>query len=132
MKTSSCKSKGRRLQDQVRSGLRLLGEHFGLEADDIKSQIMGVSGVDIVLSPAAKKVLGDLCIECKNVEKLNTVGVFQHHASKYPHPKIPVLIHSRNRTEPMATMSLDTFLDLLEFFAYYHTKVVKGSEIEAT
>jgi len=102
--------------------LRLLGSHFGLEDDDIKSQIMGVSGVDIILSPAAKKVLGDLCIECKNVEKINLVGVFQHHAEKYQHPKIPILVHSRNRTEPMVTISLRTFIDLLEHFVNFNTR----------
>ena len=53
MKASSSKAKGRRLQDFVREKLRSI--FTSLEDDDIKSAIMGESGEDIKLSPAAKK-----------------------------------------------------------------------------
>ena len=68
MKTSSGKAKGRRLQNKIRD---VLLEHFSeqLEPDDIRSQIMGMSGEDIVLSPAARKII-PYSFECKNQEKL--------------------------------------------------------------
>ena len=68
MKTSSAKAKGRRLQQKVRD---LLLETFTeLEPDDIRSTSMGVSGEDLQLSPAARKLI-PFAIECKNQEKLN-------------------------------------------------------------
>ena len=51
----SAKAKGRRLQNFVRDALR--DKYSKLEEDDIKSAIMGVGGEDIVLSPAARKVI---------------------------------------------------------------------------
>ena len=113
MRTSSCKAKGRRLQQLVRDDLRAFGVTYGLEDDDIKSTTMGESGVDIQLSPAAKKVWG-LAIECKNVEKLNVVGVFQKHYKLYEkESETKVLVHARNHTEAMVTMRWEDFLKLL-------------------
>ena len=55
MSAKSAKAKGRRLQNMLRDILR---DTFPqLEEDDIKSQTMGMSGEDIVLSPAARKVI---------------------------------------------------------------------------
>ena len=49
----SSKAKGRKLQNMMRDALR---DAFPLlEEDDIKSQTMGMTGEDIVLSPAARK-----------------------------------------------------------------------------
>lgn len=114
MKTSSAKAKGRRLQQQVaKCLLDTIGQYYGLEADDIKSTGMGQSGVDVLLSPAAQKLLLKLKTECKNVEKLNVVGVFQKHYEAYKQQGLPILVHSRNRTEPMVTMDFADFLHLL-------------------
>jgi hypothetical protein len=114
MKTSSCKAKGRRLQDLVRQELRRIGAQYGLVDDDIKAAQMGAFGEDIVLSPAARKIL-DLWVECKNVEKLNVVGVFEKHREKYePKGGIVLLVHSKNRTKPMVTLALADFLPLYE------------------
>lgn len=113
MKTSSCKAKGRRLQQLVRDDLRSLSKEQGLVDDDINSTGMGQSGVDILLSPAAKKVW-PLSIECKNVEKLNVVGVFQKHYKLYEQDgQMKLLIHSRNNTRPMVTLRWDDMLQLL-------------------
>lgn len=98
----------------VRDRLREIGKQHGLVDDDIKSTTMGESGVDIQLSPAARRVV-DLAIECKNVEKLNVVGVFIEHFTKYAsQPSLKLLVHSRNHTEPMVTMRWDDFIPLLE------------------
>jgi hypothetical protein len=115
MRPSSCKAKGRRHQQFICKALQELGAPYGLEPEDIKSTSMGVSGVDVQLSPAAKRLFGNLCIEGKNVEKLNVVGVFQEHCAKYTDPSaINLLIHSRNRTEPMVTMRFADFAALLK------------------
>jgi hypothetical protein len=74
---------------------------------------MGVNGVDVVLTNAARDFFGDLAIECKNVEVLNAVGVFQQHYDKYaPKGKVPLMVHSRNHTEPRVTMLWADFVRL--------------------
>lgn len=110
MRPSSCKAKGRRLQQEVRDDLRREGAPYGLEPDDIESTAMGQSGVDVILSPAAKRIF-PFDVEAKNVEKLNVVGVFKKHLAKYKDtPRLKLLIHSRNHTETMVTMRWSDFL----------------------
>ena len=111
MKTSSGKAKGRRLQNKIRD---LLLEHFSdkLEPDDIRSQIMGMSGEDIVLSPAARKLI-PYSFECKNQEKLNIWSSLEQadsNSGNYP----PVLIFKRNRSKTYVTIELDEFLKLIK------------------
>ena len=56
MKAKSAKAKGRNLQNSVVKELRKA--YPELEDDDIKGQVMGMSGEDVVLSPLAKKLIG--------------------------------------------------------------------------
>jgi len=109
MRTSSCKAKGRRLQQRVRDDLRAIAP--ALDPTDIESTPMGCNGVDVILTKAARTVFGELAIECKNVENLNVVRVFTDHAAKYA-DKIPLLVHARNNTAPMVTLDWCTFLRL--------------------
>ena len=82
MKSRSAKNKGKRLQNTVRD---VLLETFNtLEPDDIKSAVMGDSGEDIQLSPAARKLI-PYSIECKNQEKLKTLYKAKHGKGKGPH-----------------------------------------------
>ena len=57
----SSKAKGRRLQNYVRDWLRKIfcdtTKVPRLKEDDIKSQTMGMTGEDIVLSPRAQEVI---------------------------------------------------------------------------
>ena len=62
MKIKSAKAKGRNLQNLVRDKLRSIFVGKVLEEDDIKSQTMGMSGEDIVLTPAAKKLIPYSCL----------------------------------------------------------------------
>lgn len=116
MKAASCKAKGRRLQQLVCQRLyEVLGPKYGLYKDDFLSRSMGAQGTDVILSPAAKKVVGNLAIECKNVEALNVSGVFKEHSRKYePSGATPVLVHTKNHHQVLATITLDYFLNLLE------------------
>lgn len=112
MRTSSAKAKGRRLQQRVRDDL-LAVAGARLDSTDVTSTPMGCNGVDVQLSKAARDFFGDLAIECKNVEVLNAVGVFQKHLDRYaPQGKVPIMVHSRNHTEPRVTLLWSDFLRL--------------------
>ena len=110
MKTKSVKAKGRLLQNKVRD---MLLEAFNdeLEPDDIRSQIMGMSGEDIVLSPAARKQI-PYSFECKNQEKLSiweALNQASENSGDYP----PVLIFKRNRSKTYVTIELEEFIKLI-------------------
>lgn len=113
MKTSSAKAKGRGLQQLARDGFLAIGRLFGLEPDDVKSTTMGETGVDIQFSPAARRLLGPLAVECKCRETLVVPTVFWEHAAKYPN-QTPLLIHRRNRTEALVTIKFEYFLEILQ------------------
>ena len=111
MKTSSGKAKGRRLQNKVRD---VLLEHFSeeLEPDDIRTAIMGETGEDIKLSPAARKLI-PYSFECKNQEKLNIWSSLEQadeNSGDYP----PVLIFKRNRSKTYVTIELEEFMKLID------------------
>ena len=109
MKTSSAKAKGRRLQQKVRD---LLLETFTeLEPDDIRSTSMGVSGEDLQLSPAARKLI-PFAIECKNQEKLNVWDSLKQ-AEENSGDYSPVLIFKRNRSKTYAVVNIDKFIELI-------------------
>ena len=109
MKSRSAKNKGKRLQNNVRD---LLLETFNqLEPDDIKSAIMGESGEDIKLSPAARKQI-PFSFECKNQEALNIWSSLEQaeiNAGDYD----PVLIFKRNRSKTYAVINIEKFIELI-------------------
>jgi len=91
----------------------LLLEHFSdkLEPDDVKVAIMGESGEDIKLSPAARKLI-PYSFECKNQEKLSIWSSLEQAAENsgdYP----PVLIFKRNRSKTYVTIELEEFIKLI-------------------
>ena len=110
MKTRSAKSKGRRLQNQIKE---LLLESFKeLEPDDVRSAIMGETGEDIKLSPAARRQI-PYSFECKNQEKLNiweSLNQAEENSGDYP----PVLIFKRNRSKTYAVLEIEDFIDLIK------------------
>lgn len=83
-----------------------------LETNDIESQVMGMSGEDIVLSPAAKKVI-PYSFECKNQERLNLWKSLEQ-AESNCEDRQPVLIFKRNRSKIYATLDFDHFIELLK------------------
>ena len=109
MKTRSAKAKGRRLQNKIRD--LLLEEFKELEPDDIRTAIMGETGEDIKLSPAARRKI-PYSFECKNQEKLNiweSLKQAEENSGDYP----PVLIFKRNRSKTYVTLELEEFLKLI-------------------
>jgi hypothetical protein len=112
IKPQSAKNKGRTLQKEICRDLLEIGKEHGLEPDDVLSRSMGAAGVDVILSPAARKIF-PFSIEAKNVEALNVVKVFVEHFNKYvKEPTLKLLIHRRNRTEPMVTLRWQDFLEI--------------------
>ena len=117
MKASSAKAKGRKLQDYVRDLLRLkFIDEWNLlpklEPDDIKCQIMGVSGEDIVLSPAAKRII-PYSFECKNQERIQ-IWKFLEQTESNAGEYVPILVVKKNRTKPYVVLDLDKWIELIK------------------
>ena len=115
MNPKSSKAKGRRLQNYVRDKLRnmyitLWEKAPKLEEDDIKSQTMGMPGEDIVLSPAAKKLI-PYSFECKNNERLNIWQSIEQ-CEDNSNGSIPVVVIKRNRSKVYAVMEFDEWLEI--------------------
>ena len=110
MKTSSKKGKGRRLQNYVVEKLLFL--FSCLENDDIKAAIMGESGEDIKLSPAARKKI-PYSFECKNQERLNILSSLEQ-AEDNCKGFDPILVFKRNRTKTYACIDFDLLLNLIK------------------
>lgn len=110
MKPSSAKAKGRRLQQAVRD--TILAAFPQLEGDDVRVAIMGESGEDLHLSPAARRLV-PYSIECKNTERLNVwEALKQAQANAGTHR--PLLVFSRNRSPTYVVLPLEDLLELLK------------------
>ena len=83
-----------------------------LEPNDIESQVMGMSGEDIVLSPAAKRVI-PYSFECKNQERLNLWGSLEQ-AEGNSQDRQPVLVFKRNRSKVYVALDFEHFLELID------------------
>ena len=106
----ACKAKGRRLQNRVRD---LLREAFPkLEEDDVKSQTMGMSGEDIVMSPLAKRKI-KYSFECKNKEPLDLWASLVQ-AEENCEDRTPVLVFKKNHSKTYVAFELDHFISLIQ------------------
>ena len=112
MKTRSAKNKGKRLQKEVQKLLFEATHHYGLQDGDIQNTIMGQSGRDILLSPAAEKVI-PFDIECKNTETLNITGAIEQAESNTKTGRIPLVIFRKNRSKTYAIINFKELLNLL-------------------
>jgi len=109
MKPSSAKQKGRNFQKQIRD---LIIANFPLMPDDVRSTSMGASGVDILLSPAARKFM-PFDIECKNVERTSIWQCWEQTISNSNQYK-PLLFMKRNNQEPLAVLRAHDLFELLK------------------
>jgi hypothetical protein len=111
MKPRSAKAKGRRFQTEVRD---LILESFPiLEPDDVKGAIMGESGEDVKLSPAARKLF-PYAVECKNTEKLNIWSALEQSAANAKNAAVPLVFFKRNRSKSYVAMEAEHFFELLK------------------
>mgnify|MGYP003153970646 CR=1 FL=1 len=128
MKTSSAKAKGRKLQDLVRDSLRSAFMEI-LETNDIKSQVMGMSGEDIVFSPKAQKII-KYKFECKNTERLSIWSAIEQCEGHGKDSLCPVIVFKKNKKKPYAAIPLNKLIALLkaERYNYVNKKDVIGYE----
>tara|TARA_R110000751_G_scaffold34939_1_gene86312 strand:- start:168 stop:554 length:387 start_codon:yes stop_codon:yes gene_type:complete len=108
----SSKAKGRRLQNYVRDILRDV--YPQLHPDDIKSQTMGMSGEDIVRSPAAKEVCA-FSFECKNVERLQIWRAIEQCEANKPDCSAPAIVFKKNGKQPYVALPFTVFCDMLQY-----------------
>ena len=109
MKPSSAKGKGRRLQNFLKEKLY---EYFPtLRNGDVKTAVMGESGEDIILSPAARDLI-PFSFECKNQERLNiweSLSQAEDNSGDYT----PAVVFKRNRTNTYIALDLEEFLKII-------------------
>jgi len=88
-----------------------------LEKDDIKSTSMGASGEDVLLSPAARRLI-PYQIETKSYA---TFAIYKHYEQAAEHGEHePLLVIKANHKQPLVVISAEQFFNLL-------TKVNNGS-----
>ena len=107
MKSRSAKNKGVRLQNATRDAI--LARFPELEPDDVRTATMGASGEDILLSPAARRLV-PFSIECKNQERLNIWAALEQAEQGAFHPAV---VFKRNRSKTYVAIELDNLLDVL-------------------
>ena len=73
---------------------------------------MGMSGEDIVMSPAAKRVI-PYSFECKNQERLNLWSSLDQ-AESNCEDRQPVLVFKRNRSKIYVAIEFDHFIDMID------------------
>lgn len=110
MRPSSAKAKGRRLQQEVRDAI--LAAFPTLEPGDVRSTSMGASGEDILLSPAAFRLV-PFAIECKNQEALNIWAALAQAAEHSPQEN-GIVVFKRNKSMTYVALRFDHFLELLQ------------------
>ena len=74
---------------------------------------MGMTGEDIVLSPAARKLI-PYSIECKNVERLNVWQSLKQAESNVHNDCSPALIIKRNQTDPYVVLPLEVWISIIQ------------------
>lgn len=108
MKTSSCKAKGRKLQQTVRDAI--LAAFPVLTNRDVVSTSMGVSGDDVQLSQKAF-IEFPYSVECKNLAK---VAIYKYYNQRKEPRGEPLLVIKQNHSEPLAVISLSHFMALIK------------------
>lgn len=110
MLVASSKAKGRRWQQKI---VRWILDCFpSLEPDDVRSTPMGVSGPDVQLSPAAKK-LYNVCIEAKNQERPGLRKAWEQ-ADANSDGCNPLLFNTWNRGPELVTMKASYYFNLIK------------------
>jgi hypothetical protein len=104
------KQKGRLMQQQV---MRALLEKFPqLEPDDITSRSMGASGEDLLLSPAARKLI-PYSFECKSLARFVGHNYIEQAVTNTPAGRTPVAVVKANHKKPVVIMYLDEWIKTL-------------------
>jgi len=111
IKTSSAKAKGRKHQQWVRD--KIYETFPKLEPLDVISTSMGAGGEDIVLSPAARRLL-PLSIECKSFKSFAIYKVMEQAEANAPKGAEPVAIIKGDRKAPLAVIDAEYFFKMMK------------------
>jgi hypothetical protein len=111
VRPQSAKAKGRRLQQEAAA--IYLSTFPQLEPDDITSRSMGAGGTDLLLSPAAKRLI-PFDHECKNQESLNIWEALKQAEENAKAGRIPLLVFKRNHSRIYAALPFVELLDLVQ------------------
>lgn len=110
MKVSSRKNKGRRLGLEIK---QILHKHApNLQNDDIRVTPSGVPGVDIQLSPEAKRIY-PVSIENKNQENISIWACIEQTETNTESGTVPVLCFKRNNSKTYAVIEADILFKLM-------------------
>ena len=109
MNNNSRKAKSRYLQNIVREKIIRL---FKLDPGDIRTSNTGENGEDIKLLSITSKRAFPYSVECTNTEQY--IGLYRKfkQAKKHNHRE-PILVLKKNRSEPLAVITLDHFFELI-------------------
>lgn len=112
MRTSSAKSKGRRLVQALRN--TLLETFPTMQPDDLVVTPSGVTGEDLRMSPFARLMV-PFSFEAKNVERINIWDAIKQSRLHTMKTKAwPAVVFSRNREpEPWVAIPMSVFAKLL-------------------
>lgn len=110
MKPQSAKAKGRKLQQFTRD--TILKKFPCLEADDVKSTSMGAGGEDVLLSPAARRML-PLSIECKSLANMAFYKWYDQAVINAPKEAEPVVVAKANHRRPVVIIDAEVFFDIM-------------------
>lgn len=125
IKTSSGKAKGRKFQQYVRD---LILEKFPwLGEGDVESCSMGASGVDVILSPLARRTF-PISFECKKTKRTpSRAELDQARANAYDTtiPAVAWCPHGVGHTKSMIMFDLNDFFDFYENIASDHLDKLK-------
>lgn len=111
LRPQSAKAKGRRLQQEA--GATWLAAFPQLEPDDITSRSMGASGTDLLLSPAAKRLI-PFDQEAKNQEALNIWEALKQAEENTTPGRIPLVVFTRNHTPIYAALPFSELVALTQ------------------
>lgn len=105
---ASRKAKSRRLQNDIAERIR---SRFGLPTEDVQPVPMGVNGMDIKLSSAAREVF-PIAIEAKNRESFS-IWEAMRQAEENADGLVPAAVFKRNRSKTYICLEFDKFLELI-------------------
>jgi hypothetical protein len=106
----AAKAKARRLQDFTRD--TLLKEYPDLvEGTDVRSAIMGETGVDIKLSPKALSYF-PYSVECKAYKRPQAQDWYEQAKANFLKGSKPIVVFRGDRCEALVVLSMEDFMNL--------------------
>ena len=122
IKTSSCKAKGRKWQQNVAA---FLTKKFNLDEGDIVSRPMGSGGADLMMSPAARRAF-PITVECKKTASdpgRSAMKQAQYNALKGTIGAVVWQTTGEGGTKGEIRFDLEEFIDWFKQLYAYQTKL---------